>query len=277
MKKNTERMLATIFAVLMIIGFANAAILVGVSTDKKEFYPNEVGAIKITIYNDSNIGLDRLVLRMEGGKAVKFVDGVEEQSAIAETIEQIGAGQTKEITSKIKIISAEEQQQSIFVYYGENEPLQNVSGTYVTAKENPTSIKTSISTKNTVEGKKITVDFRISAAPEIATRKIIAELLVPQEITVKTPPAYFEDLGQNGERDTNFEAIAAARISGEQTMFLAYGYIDNTGPHYFEKKITVMLEQDNSLLIAGIAIVIFIIAAVLYLKKGEKVKGTDKK
>ncbi|MCX6801155.1 MAG: hypothetical protein NTZ73_03120 [Candidatus Diapherotrites archaeon] len=281
MKRNfSARILLPAVALLMLIGFANAEILISLSTDRKELLINEIGILKIKVHNDSGAEIEKIFLKMESGKTLRFLNenDPEEQSSMVKTISPIGAGETKELALKVKIISLDESKSNIFVYYGEKEPLENVIGTVVTAKESAVSVKGTASKKNFPEGQGVFVDFMISAPQEKNVKKIMAELRVPQGFTLKSQAATFEDLGEKGERGANFEAVAPQNISGEQKIFLAYGYMDESGPHYFEKKLSVFFEPDYSVLFAAIGAVIFIIAAFLYISqgKGEKVSGSAK-
>ena len=269
--------------VLLIIvsSFCFSQILVSTEVDKRTFYENEVGTLRIKIANDLPEDVENITLRLEGSDGIRFVTNFEEQQIMIQETGEIRSGGSKEIYVKMKVISLVDSQPKIFVYYGNTDVLQNVSGTYVEAVQSPVIVKTNAQRINSEEGEKIIVDFSLVNYSQNELKEVIAEVVAPENYIIRTPPLTATNVSDKNSVEETFELIPPPEASGMQKIVLSYGYIDEAGAHYFEENFEVNIERTNQLILAVIGIVILVVAGYLYILKSKDndsgLKGTGEK
>lgn len=269
--------------VLLIIvsSFCFSQILVSTEVDKRTFYENEVGTLRIKIANDLPEDIENITLRLEGSDGVRFVTNFEEQQIMIQETGEIRSGGSKEIYVKMKVVSLVDSQPKIFVYYGNTDVLQNVSGTYVEAVQSPVVVKTNTQRINSEEGEKIIVDFSLVNYSQNELKEVIAEIVAPENYIIRTPPLIATNVSDKNSVEETFELIPPPEASGMQKIVLSYGYIDEVGAHYFEENFEVNIERTNQLILAVIGIVILVVAGYLYILKSKDndsgLKGTGEK
>jgi len=261
---------------LFLVGTVNAQVLVNTQVDKNELSTNEVAFLTVNIYNDTGIDIENFVFRAEVSDNLTILEN--DSQILLKEIGLIKQGMGKETKIKVKANSTKKEIGEMFAYYGNN--MEFVSGTFVTTKESPVVIKTSISKKLFDEGEKIIVDFEIHNYSKEPLYNVAIEVSAPQGFIVETAPVIIPILEDNNSLKNQFEILVPLNASGEQTILLNYGFFDNTGVHFFEETFIENFEKGNNTLLAAIGIIVLIIAVIVYMstaKKETKIKGTKEK
>ena len=265
----------------MLFGFVNAELFVSAAIDKKNVYPDEVAFLTTRVFNDRNVPVPIVYLRIEGTKDVVFMDE-EETPSILKMVENLGAMQTVEIKVKFKVTKYSSDPTPIFVYYGEQQDesdkgLPFVSGTITQTKENKVIVTTTSEKKKDEAGQKIFVEMSMKNSSGKEIRAIAAELLAPAGFDILTDPFVEQTLSDGNVANAKFEVLAPIEVDGEQTVTLGYGYFDELGPHYFQKSFTYSFEKTDKTTLAIIGVVVLVSAVIIYIsqtKKQNDVKGT---
>ncbi len=263
-----------LFLVLLLtINFVNAEILVHTNIDKNTLSTNEVAFFNVNLYNN-DAELLNYPIKIETSDNLILLEN--ENKIFMEIIDSIKEDRTKELKFRFKAINSKEEIGKIFVYYGNN--LQFVSGTFVEVKELPMEIKTSAEKKSTPEGDKIFIKIEIQNKTGKEIYNVGAEVFSPNGFIVRTEPFFTPFLADQNKINYEFEILAPLEANGEQKFILAYGFFEENKPHYFEESFNISFEKRNNLWLAGIGLVILVIAIIFYVNKGSKkpdVKGTQ--
>jgi len=275
-----------IFCLILIasIGFVNAEIFVSSSIDKKHVYPDEVAFLTTKVFNDANMVLPIVYLRIEGTKTVVFIDE-DEKSTVLKTVENLGPKQTVEIKLKFKVTKHSSDPTPIFVYYGEQQDqsekgLPFVSGTITKTKETKVVITAKSEKKKDEAGEKIFIEMEMKNESGKEVRAIAAEVLAPLDFTILSDPFVQQTLEDKNSLKARFEVLAPIDVDGDQTISLGYGYFDEIGPHYFQKSFTHSFSKTDRMTLAIIGIIVLIAAVIIYISKTKgqsDIKGTGEK
>lgn len=291
MKKNEElagkykiALITVIFATLACFALnAEANAQFSVSSDKQQLSQNEIGILTIDITNDSNNAINLLIIRIEGGDQIGF-DEAEGLGTLVKNISNIPAYSPKELKIRFRVLNTQKSTANILAYYGEKEPLQFVSGTFIKTVPGNATLTASANAVDSLQGRKITVDFELANNATVPMQNVAFELKAPQEFTSIPAPILLDEIQDHNSYKGSFELHVPPEVSGEQKIILAYGYVDgNTGiKHYFEKNFSVtIIRQDTLYMNRGYLIalaLIILIVAVFLLRRGkgksEPVTGT---
>ncbi len=280
MRKSIMRIkLASIlFLLLILVSFSYSQVLVNTSIDKENITKNEIARLNIKIFNDSQISLKNYSIRIE--VTDNLVLTKTNQRIYAEIIDEIKIGETKELTYFFKPISTTPNIGKVFVYYGENK--EYVSGTFVNLINSPILFKTGARKIFDNSGEKIIIDFEVFNYSKERIFDLGGEVIAPNGFVVQTEGFMIPYLDDNNSLKKSFEILAPLGAVGEQEIILAYGYFDNNSPHYFEETHLVSFENNNRFFLAGVGIIVLIIAIFIYLSKTSKtpkdnIKGTSEK
>ena len=272
-----HKIILLVLCLIAMVSMANASILASTSVDKTSLSTNEIGILTIKLLNDSDTEAKNIILRVQADEQIRFISEGEEQTILAQIIESIPAGQGKEIPVKIKSVSSKKETASIYVYYGQENPLKYANVTMIETKELPVTISSSIQKKNLNQKDTLVVSFKLVNNSTGALTKASAEVLAPAGFESIAAPLYVENVAQNASIEKSFEVIAPLETTGEQTVILAYGFFDANGPHYFENQFKANFQQPNYTLIVALGLIVLITAVYLYTKKdkGTNIKGTS--
>ena len=263
---------------IFLVQFSFATVLVSSTIDKASITKNEVAKLNVKIFNDSLEPLENYSVRIETSDNLVLTNN--DQTIFAEIIEEIKAGAVKEITFNFKAVSTSEAIGKVFLYYGENKEF--VSGTFVNIISSPILSKTNVQKVTDNSGEKIVVDFELYNYSKNRIFEVGAQVSAPQGFTVKTDGILIPYLDDNNSLKKNFEILAPIGAMGEQKVTLNYAYFDNNLPHYFEETYIVTFEDNNKFFLAGIGLIVLVIAVILYFSKSnnvqkEGIKGTGSK
>lgn len=281
MKSQISGFLLILLLSTMLLGFANAELFVSATIDKKNIYPDEIAFITTKIFNDKNVIVPTIYLRVEGTKNVVFIDE-EETPTVLKSVENLGPLQTVEIKLKFKVIKHTNEPTPIFVYYGEQQDesekgLPFVSGTITQTKENKVIATIKSEKVNDEVGQKIVIEMELKNNSGKEIRAIAAEILAPIDFDILTDPFVEQTLYDSNSIKTKFEVLAPLNVDGDQKITLGYGYFDEIGPHYFQKTFTYSFSKVDKTTLAIIGVVVLISAIIIYIsqtKKQNNVKGT---
>jgi hypothetical protein len=269
-----------IFCLLLILtflgGFASAQVLVNTDSSKEELTKNEVAFLNMKLKNDTGEDIQNYVLRIEASDNIEFLES--KTNIFVKNVELLERDLAKEIQIKFKAIDTSRETGELFVYYGDKG--QYVSGTYVEIYKNPIIVTSNLDRKNTEQGEKIIVSLQIENYLDEPITNIAMEVLASEDFEILTEPQFKESLGTNETMKKEFELIPPLGLSGQEDIILSYGYFNSKGVHYFEKDYTIKYANINNSLITLVAIIVLIVAIVLYMGKSTKpkgIKGTEEK
>ncbi|MCX6803520.1 MAG: hypothetical protein NTY48_03035 [Candidatus Diapherotrites archaeon] len=264
---------------ILIMGSADASVLATASIDKKVIGENEVAALTVKLTNDSNIEVKNINLRIKSDSAIALTSELSGQQEITKTIESIKQGEVKVFVFKIKCVSTKSSTANVYAYYGTGTELTTAAATVVETITSPVSAV--ITSKNVPKdlGEEFTIDFKLTNKSAIIIKKVSAEVMAPKGYEIKTPPIFQETIQPDSSVQQKFIITSPPEAVGEQSILVAYGYFDNNTPHYFEKEFTYNIQKTNYQMLGIIGIIILIIAAYLFTRKGKEsdIKGTEEK
>lgn len=269
--------LIIVLAILLFITTVSfAQVLVSTEIDKEEISLNEVARVTITLLNDSDKTITNYVIRTETSDNLVLLNN--EQSIFAEVINELKPGILKEINYTFKSTNTNSDQGKIFVYYGEEGEF--VTGTFINVK--PSNVLFNTNAKKIVddEGQKIIIDFEAQNYSSKMIYNVGAEVIAPDGFSTKTEPKFIPFLEDGNIYKTSFEILAPLGTVGEQKIIVAYGYFDENNPHYFEESHLVSFQDNNRFFLAGIGLIVLVIAALIYFNKtktDQNIKGTKEK
>ncbi len=264
---------------IFLIQFSFATVLVSSTIDKDSITKNELAKLNVKIFNDSLEILTDYSVRIETTDNLVLTNN--NQRIFAQVVGEIKPGTVKEVSFNIKATSTSSDIGKVFVYYGDNKEF--VSGTFVNIVNSPILTKTSAKKIMDTAGEKIIIDFEILNYSKSRIFEIGVGVNAPQGFDVKTEGELFAYLDDNNSIKKSFEVLVPMGAMGEQKIILAYGYFDNNNfPHYFEETHLVTFEDNNRFFLAGIGIIVLVVAVLLYLNKSnnpakEGIKGTGNK
>lgn len=269
-----------IFVVLFFILFAQfsfASVLVSTTIDKQTLSQNEVALLSVKIFNNSINEINDFPIRIELTKNLIFT--YNDQRIIADVIENIPSGTVKEINFTFKAISTSENMGRLFVYYGENKEF--VSGTFINIESSPILFRNNVRKIMDESGEKVIVDFEVFNYSKETIFDVGAEVIAPDTFIVQTQGFMIPYLEDNNSFKKSFQILAPLNAFGEYRFILSYGFFDNNTPRYFEESHYVSFEDNNRFFLAGIGLIVLVIAIFIYLSKSNNpkdgLKGTNEK
>ena len=292
-KINNGLKIVAVFALLLLaLGQVNANILANVSVDKDKLAIDEMDALVIDLFNDVNFEQKDVQLRIEAGSGIVFPENYDKQ-IIVEKVDSIKGLAGKEVKVRIKgaIIppnpnplqgTAEVTTSNIFVYYGtkaDSDQPKYASGTFVTIVPASVLVTSSAQKVNQNGEQLVEIDFKMTnnTGGDI---NIMAEMLAPKDFEIKTAPILMGPIVDKNSFSSKFTASAPLDVTGNQTVTLSYGYVDQSGKHYFEKNSIVSFQKSYSIYLGIVGIIVLAIAIFIYIRKTKgdpNIKGTGEK
>ncbi|MFA5763879.1 MAG: hypothetical protein WC915_03625 [archaeon] len=277
--KTTEKLIkiTTILLILITLtSLVNATVLVNARVDKSQISTNEVNLLIVDLYNNGT-DITNYPIRIETSSNLVLSEN--EQHTLLQYIDLLKEGVGKEVKIKFKAINTEKETGEIFVYYGDE--LKFVSGTYVSTKELPVMIKTTAEKRIEDDVEKIIIDFELYNYSKTPIYNIGLQAIAPENFEVNNPQEIIPIIYDNNKISQRIEILPPLGINGEQKVLLAYGYFDENTPHYFEETFTFEFTKSNNFILAGIGLIVLVIAVLIYMSKGNKpkqdIKGTAEK
>ncbi len=264
------------FVLITIISMVNATVLVNAHVDKSEISTNEVNLLIVDLYNNES-EITNYPLRIETSSNLVLSEN--EQHTLLQYVDSLKEGIGKEVKIKFKAINTEKETGEIFVYYGDE--LKFVSGTYVSTKTSPIIVNTTAEKRIEDGVEKIVIDFELYNYSKKPIYNVALQAIAPENFIVNNPEEIIPIIYDNNKISQKLEILPPLGINGEQKVLLTYGYFDENTPHYFEETFTFQFTKSNNSLLAGIGLIVLIIAILLYMSKGnapkQGIKGTAEK
>jgi uncharacterized membrane protein len=264
MKKSTSLIFLTIL--ILLAGMVNAQVLVNVSVDKPELSTNEVAYLTIQIRNETGTDFENYLLRLESGENLAFLES--QDNYLLQEIDLIRSGMSREIKVRFKAVDTSEETGELFVYYGDEHEF--VSGTFVKTTQLPVGVSSRAVKQSTKQGERVQVTFEMHNYSGDVLQNVGVSVLAPPNFTVITPEVILPVMLDGNRFVRTFEVLAPLEAEGEKNIILSYGFFDKTGAHYFEENFVVSFEKENNVLLAGIGIIILIVAVLIYVSKSKK-------
>jgi hypothetical protein len=270
MKKGISFFIILIF----LIGMVNATVLVNTEVNKESIGMNEVAIMKIKLLNNE-MNIENYPIRIETGENLVLLEN-EQTIAVREV--DLEKDIEKVIEIRFKAINTDEETGKLFVYHGDK--LQFVSGTYIETKPLPVIFNTSVEKRILEDGEKIFVHFEAHNYSQKPIYNLGIEIIVPENFISNKEQEIIPILMDNNSLEREFVISPPLEAEGDRKIIVAHGYFDDEGAHYFEESHVISFEKNNNLLLAGIGIIVLIIAVFIYMSKGQEkleVKGTAEK
>jgi hypothetical protein len=277
--KTTSKLINIItmcFVLIAIISMVNATVLINTHVDKSEISTNEVNLLIINFYNNDT-DITNYPIRIETSSNLVLSEN--EQHTLMQYVDLLKEGVGKEVKIKFKAINTQKETGEIFVYYGDE--LKFVAGTYVLTKESPIIVKT-IAEKKIEDGiEKIIIDFELYNYSKKPIYNVALQAIAPENFIVNNLEEIIPIIYDNNKISKRIEILPPLGINGEQKILLTYGYFDENTPHYFEETFTFQFTKSNNFTLAGIGLIVLVIAILIYVGKGNSpkqgIKGTAEK
>lgn len=282
MKRNISNLskAAVLITIILIAGAVNASILASASVDKKTLGENEVAMLDVKLMNDSQSEIKNVNLRVQGDAGLVFYDSGGETPIFINTIDSIKPNEVKEIVIKMKAAAVNNASANIYAYYGMQSSPDTAAVTVIQTANAAASASATTKTQNVNGNDTAVIDFSLTNASKKPIYNASAETLAPQGFEILTPPVTEQKILPGGVMEQSFNIKMPIEAQGEQKILVAYGYFDDTNtPHYFEQTFPFNVQKTNYPLIGIIGVIVLIIAAYLFMRKGKSsgINGTAEK
>jgi len=271
------------FALILLFSTANASLLVNVSPKEPgvpalSLYLDETGQYEIEVFNESELSVSNVLLKISTGEGLKLLDKGSEKTIFATTIESIGPYEKESLLVTLKPTELSANKLFVYVDYGIDE-YTNLSATYVLVEENPLQINTSLSKTALDTGGEGSVSLSLKNTGTQPIQNIIAELIVFDGLETNAGVVNVSSLAPGeGYEAKEFLFVADPEVTGKVPLLMQVTFENSKGTHVIEKYFAVEIQSRQTILylIAGIIILLIAVAIISRMRDSGSAKKLEK-
>jgi hypothetical protein len=248
-------------------------------SEVKTIYVDEVVPYTVKIYNDENIVLNILKLKVVTDEHTVIMDGLEEKRMVFFDVNRLAPRESREFTFEVKPLTmietapVPEEKRWIAVYYGKQD-YTHLTSTYFKIAESPIKMEARLAKTVIGRGGENAVILSVENTSSRELRDVNAWLMLPQNYTLENGDwhvAVLEPEQSFGNKHFTFKAPAS--ISGEQNVCIVLEFTDANTRHRQSRCFTFVVQEYNLGLIAVIALLVaLIVLSLISKKKSSKIK-----
>ncbi len=271
------------FALILLFSTANASLLANISPKEPgipalSLYIDETGQYEIEVFNDSEIPVSNIMLKISVGESLKLIDHGLEKTMFATTIELIEPHEKESLLVTLKPTEFSTNNLFVYVDYGIGE-YTNLSATYVLVEENPLEINASLSKTALDTGGEGSVSLSLKNAGTEPIQNIKAELIVFKGLETNAGVVTVTSLDPGeGYKAKEFLFVANPEVSGKIPLLMQVVFEDSKGTHVIEKYFAVEIQNRQTILylIGGIIILLIAVAVISRMRDSGSSKKLEK-
>ncbi len=268
------------FALILLLSTTNASLLVNVSPKEPgisalSLYLDETGQYEIEVFNESELPVSNVILKISTGDGLKLLDKGSEKTILTTAIELIEPYEKETLLVTLKPTELSTNNLFVYVDYGIDK-YTNLSATYVLVEESPLQIYTSLSKTALDTGGEGAVSLSLKNTGTEPIQNIKAELIVFEGLETNAGIITVSSLAPGeGYESKEFLFIADPEVTGKVPLIMQVVFEDSKGTHIIEKYFAVEIQSRETILYLIVGIIILLVAVALISRMRDS--GSSKK